>query len=198
MNNLWEYIKGLFQSAEESSATNPAVHEMIRRSEEEKADYDHWKNTLVCRRLLDWLQDQYAIYTVLPDDIDEAIDFLNLPSSKGFVIHFHKTQYSRRDATHFLDYLKERVLALNYRTQISDMRSFSERDWVETIERHYLKPRPDFGSKEPLEQRFGNIMIESHLRNDRPHYLKFSATSYKDRLFNEPEEFKKLMQDMLV
>lgn len=198
MPEFWNYIKNLFKTAEESSPSNPVVHELIKRSEEEKADYDHWKNTLVRRRLTDWLIDQYAIYQVLPDDIDEALDFLDTPSSKGFVIHFNKTRYSVRDVTYFFDYLKERVRALNYRTQISDTRTYHRADWVETVQRHYLKPRPNFQEGEKMDQAYGNVMIELELRNERVQNLRFRATSYQDRLFNDALEFKALMQEVLA
>jgi hypothetical protein len=198
MPEFWNYIKNLFKTAEDSSPSNPVVHELIQRTEEEKADYDHWKETLVRRRLTDWLIDQYAIYQVLPHDIDEALDFLDTPSSKGFVVHFNQTRYSVRDVTHFFDYLKERVRALNYRTQISDTRTYHRADWVETVQRHYLKPRPNFQEGEKMDQAYGNVMIELELRNERVQNLRFRATSYQDRLFNDALEFKALMQEVLA
>ena len=198
MSELWNYIKGLFKTAEESSPSQPLIHELIHRSEGEKTDYEHWKNTLVRRRLIDWLNDQYAIFRVLPDDIDEGLDFLTSPSSKGFVIHFHQTRYSLRDITHFFDYLKERVKSLGYRSQISDTRTYHRADWVETIQRHYLKPPPQFRQGEKLNQGYGNIMIEFELRNEMPYNLRFRATTYRDHQFKDPLEFKDLMTQVLI
>lgn len=198
MSNLWKYIKDLFNSAEDSSPSKPLFHELIHRSEEEKADYEHWKRTLVRRRLTGWLTDQYAIYQVLPKDIDEALDFLDTPSSKGFVIHFSQTRYSLRDVTHFFDYLKEQVRQLGYRSQISDSRTYHRSDWVETVQRHYLKPRPKFTEGEKMSQAYGNIMIELELRNEQVHNLRFRATSYQDRTFYEALGFKELMQEILT
>ena len=198
MPDFWNYIKNIFQTAEESSSSAPLIHELIQRSEEEKADYQHWINTLVRRQLTDWLLDQYAIYQVLPDDVSETIDFLNTPSSKGFVIHFNKTQYSLRDVTHFFDLLKEQVRQLNYRTQISDSRTYHRPNWVETIHRHYLKPRSQFSADKKMDQAYGNIMIEMELRNEKVYNLRFRATSYQDRLFNDALAFKDLMQAVLL
>lgn len=198
MPGLWEYFQGLFRKAATSSPSNPFLHALIERNEEEKLDYEHWKNTLVRRRLQDWLSDQFAIFKVLPEDIDEALDFLDTPSSKGFAIHFHKTQYSRRDTLHFMDFLKEQVLKLEYRTQISDTRTYEKGEWVETIERHYLKPQPMADNPGKLRQRFGNITIELTLRNDKPLLLKFIATVYKDHLFEEGEAFHLLLQAILA
>lgn len=195
---IWKKFKDLFQQAEESSPTKPLIHEMIERSTEEKEDYEFWKNTLVCRRLNDWLSNQYAVFQALPRDTDEAIDFLDTPSSKGFVIHFYKTQYSNRDVTHLFDFYKERMRALDYRTQISDRREFIKADRVEKIERHYMKPKPDFMRTGKFSQRFGNVMIELNFKDDKPYRLKFSATSYKDALFKDAEDFKELMQMVLT
>jgi hypothetical protein len=194
MSGLWEQIKSLFATAEESSPVRPAVHELLKRSEEEKADYAHWKRTLVRRRLIDWLINQYALYQSLPNDTDEAIDFLNTPSMKGFVVHFNHMQYSRRDAIYLLDYLKERVRTLNYRLQLSDVRTYSRPNWVESVQKHYLKPRTTFEEGEKINQQYGNISIDLVLRDDRPHHLRFSATSYQDHLYQPPQEFEELMQ----
>ncbi len=194
---FWDYIKGLFKSAEESSPSQPAEHALIERTEEEKEDFHFWKTTLVRRRLQDWLNDQYAIYRVDPERIDEALDFLDTPSSKGFVVHFHKTQYSLRDVTHFFDLLREKVLELDYRPQISDIRTYARASWVETIQRHYLKPRPFVKNEGKFRQLYGNVMIELEFRNEAIHNLRFRATSYNDHQFQEAKDFKLLMQQIV-
>lgn len=198
MAGIWDYIKNLFKEAEESSPSNPAIHEMIERSPEEQESYELWQGTLVKRRLLDWLDNQYAIFRVTPHDIDEAMDFLHTASSKGFVIHFYKTNYNRREITHFFDFLKDQIKQLNYKVQISDTRTYSRNEWVETVERHYLKPRPQFEEGKKIDQRFGNVTIELVLRNDQVYQLKLQATAYRDRLYDEAEEFRDLMQAILT
>ncbi len=197
MSNFWQNLFRLGQQAESSSPTQPAIHELIQRSEEELADYESWKESFVLRRLLDWLSDQYAIHRVAPADVDTTLDFLNTPSSKGFVIHFHDTQYSRREATHFFDYLKDRVKTFNYRRQLSDTRTYARENWVETLEKHYLKPRHDYQEGELLDQQFGNILIELEIRDNKVHNLRFRATYYRDRNFHPPRDFKDLMQGVL-
>lgn len=198
MANIWQQIKDLFQSVEESSPSQPAVHKLIERSETELQDYDFWKNTLVCHRLMDWVSAQHAIYQVDKSVIDEGIDFLVTPSSNGFVIHFHKTQYSKRDTIFLLDFLKERIQeSLNYRKQISDIRTYNRPTWVETTQRHYLKPRIDF-SVSPFNQEYGNILIELIFRNDKPYRLKFQATNYNDMQFTKAGDFNTLMQQVFL
>lgn len=198
MADIWDYFKNLFKKAEESSPSQPLIHEMISRTPEEKEGFERWKQSLMCRRMLGWLSDQYAVFKVAPDDIDEALDFLDVPSSKGFVVHFYKTHYNRQEVTHLFDYLKEKVRSLDYRTQISDTRTYNRANWVETVERHYLKPKPNRDEDGLFRQKFGNVTIELLLRDDKVHNLKFRATHYKDHLFAEVEDFNQLMQGILI
>lgn len=191
--DIWKKFTDLFTRWEESSPTQPLLHEMIERSEAQKADYAAWKEGIVCRQLCDWLARQYGLFRALPTETDAAVDFLDNRSVKGFVIYFDRTNYNLRDVTFFFDYLKEKVLQLNYRTQISDRRAFQRNDRAETIERHYLKPAPDFSGTGKLNQKFGNITIESVLHDEQPYQLKFRAVSYNDALFREAESFGKLM-----
>ncbi len=191
---IWTWLRQMFTQVEESSASNPAEHEVLRRSEEEKADFDQWCRTLVRRRLMDWLMHQYATFLVRPDDLDEAIDFLDLPASKGFVIHLHQTGYSARDARHLMDYLCDRVRQAGYRRQLADRRVFQRDGAIEEVERYYLKPAPGRGSEGKFVQRFGNVLIQLMWRDGRLHHLTFQANTYNDHLFEAPEAFKGLMQ----
>lgn len=197
MGSIWKKINDLFKQAEESSPTQPLIHELIERSAEEKEDYDFWKTTLVCERLSSWLLKQYGVYQALPDDVDEMLYFLDTPSSKGFAIQLNKTGYSERDVVHFFDYLKEMALRLDYHTQISDRRVFVRKNWVEKIEKHYLKPKPSFLRTDKFKQGFGNILIELVFRDNQPYQLKFSATVYQDRLYEDAKAFEELMELVL-
>ncbi|MCP9236743.1 hypothetical protein [Lewinella sp. JB7] len=198
MANFWQKISALFDAAEQSTPAAPAVHELIERDAEELARYARWKKTLARRRLFDWLMDQYAQFRVT-GRVDTSVSFLDTPSSKGFVIHFHQTQYGKEEISHFFHYLQERILELDYRTQVSDRRIFSRPDWVETQERHYLKPRTRQQRQEAeigrgdLDQKFGNITVELELRDDLPWNLRLRATTYQDALYREAESFRALM-----
>ena len=198
MASFWDRITALFDAAAESTPHAPAVHEMIERDEAELADYERWKRTAARQRLFDWVTDQYALFLAGRQN-DHSVSFLDTASSKGFVVHFHETQYRREEINHFFHYLKERILALNYRTQISDRRVFSRPNWVETQERHYLKPRTRHQRRTaPLErggldQKFGNVTVELELRDDVPWNLRLRATTYQDSLYGEPETFRALL-----
>ena len=198
MSNFWKKIKNIFNSVEESSSINPTIHELIERSEKQKADYEYWKNTLPSRRMMDWLNSEYITYLTTPENIDKSIDFLNTPSSKGFVIHFSRTQYRVEEITHLFDFLKEKVQTLPYRSYVSDTKTYPKNNFVETIQRHYLKPSLKLKSQgQKAKQAFGNISIELLLRNDKVVNLKFSATSYRDHQFEEADDFNGLMKVVL-
>ena len=198
MSDFWKKIKSLFNSVEESSSSNPAVHKMIDRSEKELKGYEDWKNSLSQMRLMDWLNNEYLTYLTAPDNIDKSISFLNTPSSKGFVIFFSRTNYNLDEITFLFDFLKEKVMLLPYRTYVSDYRTYMKNDKVETIQRHYLKPSLKLKiAGEKAGQAYGNISIELLLRNEKVVNLKFSATSYRDHQFKDASDFDELMRKML-
>ncbi|NJC28212.1 hypothetical protein [Neolewinella antarctica] len=189
---FWDNITDLFRKADESTPGNAAVHELIVRDEEFLEGYERWKRTRNSGRLLDWLVEQYATHRA-GQPTDSGVGFLDLASSKGFVIYFQQLNYTPAEIEYFFDFLKERVQTLDYRSDISDRRVFSRKNWVETQERHYLKPRKDYESGKLIEQGFGNVTIEHELRNDAPHNLRLRATFYSDSLYKEPASFGALM-----
>lgn len=200
--DLWQYMKDLFKAEQESSPVKPYIQEPLEREEEEVESYDLWKRTLAKRRLLDWLNMQYASFVMNGEaEIDRTIDFLNTPSAKGFVMHFDEQLHNRSDFIHLFDYLQERVLDMNYKKYMSDTRTYNktrnDNTWVETIQRHYLKPRFKVLDDNTFDQRFGNIKIELLFRNDKIRNLQFSATRYSDRNYAEGNTFNDLMRELL-
>ncbi len=198
MPNFWQRLFKLQSAVEDSSPSVPAIHELIQRSTEEEAAYTAWKESYILRQIRQWIRDEFDFFSKKGHSRQGGgVDFLKIPASNGFIAHFGQTNYSRQEATFLLDYLKERVKTLNYRTQISDTRTYSRRDWVETVERHYLKPRLDFIEGEKLNQQFGNITIELEIRNEEVNHLRLRATYYQDFNFLPAQEFSELMNILL-
>jgi hypothetical protein len=199
MSDIWDYFKNFFREAADSSASRPIFNEVLERSGAERSAFEAWKGTLPFRRLHDLLAEQYAMLQSNPAGLDPALTFLQTDSSNGFALHFDRLDFQRQDASHFFDLLKEKTLALGYHAQVSSVRTWSEKDWVQAVERHYLKPnRLPAAEDQKLEQRFGNVTIELAFRNDRPHLLTYRATHYADRLYYEPHDFHELMQALLA
>ncbi len=196
MPDWWAKIKSLLSSSELSSPTQPAVHEIIKRSVSFEADYARWKDGPLHRRLLNWIAEQYTANQNDQQAIDPSIDFLHTPSTKGIAIHFADLGYSNAEARFLLDYFKEQIRAQDYRTQVSDTRTYSKNTWVETVERHYLKPRPQYDEAGKINQLFGNITVLLTFRDEQVYNLKLSATAYQDRLFNGEQQFSELMRKL--
>ena len=205
----WTEVKALFNSAQESSPTEPVLHEVLTRHRTHAEAFAEWRGGLVSRRLVDWLADQYARYLTDRRRVERSIDFLDTPSSKGFVIHFEDLQYSLREAEFTQLYLRQRVLSREYRTQIADTRTYSRGRHTERTDRYYLKPRTNFtapnGPGAPMDghtadqfdQQFGNVLIELVVRDERPHHLRFSAPVYHDRIYRKADSFGMLMDVVL-
>jgi len=202
----WDQVKSIFQEAEQSQATEPALHEVLTRHKDEAEAFSHWREGLICRQLNSWLVNQYALFLTEPNRVDESLDFLSTKSQKGFVIHFNDTQYTLQEAEFFQLLLRERVLTQAYRTQVADARTYSKGGATERTDRYYLKPRPQWAHPEgpnaeidghtadQHDQQFGNIMIELVVRNDKPHQLRFSAAIYHDRVYKNAVGFGALMK----
>lgn len=207
--SLWSRVRALFGEAEQSDRNNPIVHSTLARHRDSADEFAAWKRTVVALRLRDWLADQYAAFLTDPTRVDRGIDFLDTPSSKGFVIHFGDTQYTLREAEFFQLYLRERVMQHEYRTQVADSKTYAYSGGSERTDRYYLKPRPDWSAPEGHEggmntytkgqfnQQFGNILIELVVRNEKPWRLKFSATIYHDRVYQKAQAFGALMDLVL-
>lgn len=197
MSNFWKRLFQLEKAVSESSPSQPAVHELIQRDQAFVQEYEQWKTSYILRRLLDDIRDAYLGYQATPRRKVPHIDFLDIPSSKGFIFHFHATNYSQQEATFLFDYFKERIKAINYRTQISDTRTYARNNWVETVERHYLKPRLEIIEGQLMDQQYGNITIELEIRDDAVHHLRLRATHYQDRNFVPVRDFGTLMQFLM-
>ena len=215
----WEQIKRVFAGAEASTAAEPVTHAVLTRHRDRRGDFERWRGGVVAARMQAWLAEAYAHYLRHDAPPSRAVDFLDTPSSKGFVIHFDELQYSLEEAEMLQLLLRERVLTpvpladgaaeKPYRTQVADTRTYARAGATERTDRYYLKPRlvlhedpaiaaaPDGHTADQFGQAFGNILIELVVRNDRPQMLRFSATVYHDRVYQEAESFGRLMDSVL-
>ena len=170
---------------------------MIVREEDFKKAYLAWDFSLEKKRLINWISGQYGIYRSIPDDVEKGIDFLNTNSSKGFVLHFKEKTFQKEELAFFFDYLKNNFLKAEYRISVSDRRVFNRANYLEKIERHYLKPRHKMGVNEKINQQFGNVSIILSYRDDQAYNLKCSATAYPDRSFAEAKAFDEFMETIM-
>jgi len=199
MTDIWQYFQNLFQKVEQSSKNQPILHDKIIRSAEELAAYEKWKGLMVKKQLMDWLETEYANFLKDGQPIDKSIMFLDTVSSKGFAIRFSELRYNAMQANQLFDYLKERILTLNYKAYGADIKTYTKGENIESTAKYYLKPSlKNMLSGPPFNQEFGNISIELICQNDLPTLLKFSATVYNDRSYQPAKHFGTLMRHLFV
>jgi len=195
MRSIWRKLRQWGREEQASSSSHPFVHEVITRSDAEQEAYRRWRQSPVCRLLIEWINRQYQLFLLQPEQIDDSISFLQTPSSNGFVIHFSTLNYTAAEAMYTFDLFKERILeSLQYKPSLSDVRKFRKSGTVEEVQRYYLKPRIQIQDGQKINQQFGNVTIEYIARDDRPYQLKISATRYSDRMYTEGRDFGGLFE----
>ncbi|MEZ4887202.1 MAG: hypothetical protein R3E32_20895 [Chitinophagales bacterium] len=190
---MFNFIQQLFKKQETSNV--PFVQEIIVRSDEEQAAYQYWKLEDQKDHLLDFLATQMK-------SSDQSILLkLNSPKSQGFILKYKTVEdhTSFEAFRHLFDYLKEQTLQLNYVKYMSDVKNFVRKTHVETIERHYLKPRFSFDEQTGLaDQQYGNVLIEHLLHNEKSIQIKFVCNVYNDRKWTKVLSFEDLMKKILL
>ena len=194
MSDLWNYFKNIFGKSGKSSAANPFTHEVIALSDKELSAYEQWKSSDRKTEILEYVHRQYGNQLITDSNLDRGIDFLNTPSSKGFVIHCTIVKFKPKDLRHFFFYLHDCIKSIHYRAYLSDRRTYEKNGKLEMVERHYLKPPIMKEFVDKVDQKFGNITIELVTINQVMTSLKFQATSYNDHLYAEAERFEGLME----
>ncbi len=192
-NKIWPF------SGNDKPCHHPQLlsHEPLVRTAEEMEGYVKWSDSLPKRKMLDWIRESYSGWCSDCDKADLCIDFMDMASAKGFVIHFQDKDYACREMIYLFEHLKNIAMKKEYVPYLSDVKVFEKRCWKETIQRHYLKPSihlPQINGKS--DQRYGNINIELRFRDNQPLHLKFLVTPYNDRQFTQPLPFDELFEQI--
>src|SRR5690606_3879802 len=138
--------------------------------------YHEWKGS---GRLTALLKEVARSYYLKQQAIDNNPDVHLLQSNyaNGFAISY-SSEINKDDFLYFFDWLAERVEGLGYKRSNSDILVTDKKTYVESREKHYLKPVT--GSEKPTDQKFGNILIESVSIDENPSYIKLIANIYSD------------------
>lgn len=182
------YFDQVFNKLFPKKSEGPILHEVLKRSQFFIDQYSLWKASELSKNLL--------------QDISESLRLKNEGIIKSPQVHAFSGNYSNGiaisynsdiDKNHFrylFDLLSEKVQALDYRVSISDSIVTEKNQYIETKEKHYLKIKPD--NKTPIDQKYGNIIIELILIDDVPSFIRLMAHAYNDRLYAKPEKFENL------
>lgn len=191
MSEFFDRIKKLFSLAADES--NPATHEVIVRTEAELEVYRQWKRSKRLPRILESFQAR--IEGRFSTEAELSLYFIDTTKSRGFVLQHEEGVLTGTEMRHLLDYFQEQILAVGYVSYMSDVKNQLKGNVVETIERHYLKPKLNIDEATgKMYQRFGNISIEYLEQNHVPVQLKLQSNIYNDRKYSDPRPFQELME----
>ncbi|MEO9476534.1 MAG: hypothetical protein ABJG41_13410 [Cyclobacteriaceae bacterium] len=176
-----------------SKPTGLILHEVLKRNSSYLDEYLLWKESKVPNQLLHNIAESLRLKQ---DGILKKPDVHHFSSdlNNGFAI----TYDSSLDKTHFkflFDLMAEKVQELGYKISVSDLMVTGKKKYVESKEKYYLKNR--ISDTTPIDQKYGNVIIELISIDDEPSFIRLMAQAYNDRLYKEPENFDDLAKYLL-
>lgn len=176
-----------------SKSDSKILHEVLERSSTYKTEYKNWLANDLTFQKIGRIRNAYDLKK---KGIEQSPEVHVLASSyaNGVAVSYSDF-FEKNEFSYLLDYLADKTLTLGYKKANSDLKISVKNNYTESVEKHYLKPIT--GNETPINQKYGNILIESVKIDDKPSYLKLSANIYSDRLYNEPLSFDKLIEELL-
>lgn len=201
---MFDFFKNIFgESGKDNqpiiNSKKPLIHEELSRNEQEKHGFERWKLEDAKDNMVRYILQQYKLHHQNANYDLNALLFLNTTNSKGFILRYKGISTTKSEFQYLFDYLREQILQhLYYKKYLSDIREFARKDYVETIERHYVKPRFLYDEeKQIVNQLYGNVIIEHTLYNQNPVEIKFMVNSYTDYKYTQVIPFNNLLEIIL-
>ncbi len=168
--------------------TPVAVHQLLRRSEKETEDYEDWLSAKTYNRMVEYVASEIKSNAAQADVLN-----FSQTATNGIVIYFGEWT-TERDFRHFLFYMAYKISTLGYIQVHADKYMKEQGAEVESKARIYLKSR---SRKSPVDQLYGNILLELVRNNNISSYIKLQANTYSDRNFLDPKPFEELLDHLL-
>ncbi len=197
MANIFTHFQATILSKPElAETTKPLTRKALERTEKETKDYDNWKDTPKLSQMLYYLSEECQKHQSSPRKTHDGVDFFSTSTTREFRMHPALTKFSDAHVKFLFDFLKERLVALNYKPVSSDTAVFKRGDyWIETIHRHVLiSPNAKGCYGDNLVGDFGRLTIELLLKDDRLCALRFEATVPDTDLPRATDDFAQLIQ----
>ena len=196
-NKIIDFLSGSAKEQTKITDIKTSDSGMLTREDTFKTFFDQWKQSKACSDLLNELNRNFL--NGEPQGTSKlAIDRHRSPGANGVSI-YNLNPDQNPDVDEFrllMDLFRDKVITLNYRPYSS---TFEERillDKTSRKERHYLKPGA-WNTEMPMEQLYGNILIELDLVNDEVEQLKLLATYYTGYDYKPPANFEELVTKLL-
>ena len=186
--------------------TLPIVREKLKRSEKENVEFQIWSSSGDATY---WLARIYESYHLKRQGLvsqDIQVHLFSSAASNGIAISYTNAM-STKQFRFLFDKLKESILNLPYPYKLytSDRAHYERTNYIETIEKHYLKPvygtnkevGNELKSDGQLPQFYGNILIEYIQIDGEPSFIRLLANIYSDRLFLDALPFEEMIKTIL-
>ncbi len=189
---FFEDVIGKLFGQEQSDA--PLISEPLKRSESFMEDYQRWVNSYKRKDLLNHFHTAY----VLIEKGERSEHLLQLSTSRSNGLLFYNSDsHDQPDFEFFFEWLGQQVKQLGYKKMNADTTTSERKGSIETIDRYYLKPKTDFKNA-PINQKFGNVLIELFKENGVNSRIKLLANNYSDRNYQKHYEFEFLAESLLT
>jgi hypothetical protein len=165
------------------------IHETLKRSVQFSMAYDQWKSSSRAREELEAVSSSYHRKLSSQGSLLD-IEVFHSPYANGIVIYPANGEY-RLSIEFLMEYIREKLEFAGYRLIHADRKLKETGGKVTALEKYYLKPA--LSAEVPIEQKFGNVILELNHENDRPVKFKMMANIYSDRLYHEPYSFEDLI-----
>lgn len=168
--------------------------ELIRRSDRFQEAYREWKMDPNCSGMLEDFHHQYKVKKY--HSIQTSLVSL-YHTEKASGVHFgYDDKYGPLEFEFLFDLIKERTLPLKYLPYVSDRIIYERPKFLETVQKHYLKPNYTQNTGSKAHQLYGNILVEHILIDDKPSALKILATTYSDSKYYDPLPFEQYLEEI--
>jgi len=166
-----------------------SVHEVLKRSTQFLKSYNTWRTSDRATEELAQIKQSYQNKLLnMKPSID--IEIYRSPYANGLIIYpvLDKKSLSVR---FLMEYIREILENEGYRLVHADRKTMENGKDVKAIEKYYLKP--PVSATIPIDQLFGNVILELNYKNNNPSRFKMIANIYSDRLYNEARTFEDLI-----
>jgi len=184
----------------------PLIKENLKRSEKEELEFQIWSSSADAKYWFARIYESYHLKRQGLPSQDIQVHLFSSAASNGLAITYTNAMSSKQFRFLF-DKLKDAILNLPYPYKLytSDRAHYERNNYVETIEKHYLKPvygtNKEVGTElktdGQLPQFYGNILIEYVQIDGEPSFIRLLANIYSDRLFLDALPFEELVEKVL-
>lgn len=165
----------------------------LRRSEKDSLFYAQWSLMDRCRELVNLIHKSYHFKKAgMPAPLE--IRLYEGAGSNGFAIISGSKHMDTNEMTYLFEHFGTVVKRMGYRMAHSDREMTDRQHYVEIRERQYLKP--PLSLDQPIDQLFGNVLMELVYADKEPQYLKLMVNTYAGRPYAEAKPFDDFMEKL--